>query len=92
MVLTCLYKKYRSFLPPASAVEVIELVPSVCVFVCLCVFVLVSVSIMPKGLSAKVTVHEGNAGGKSTLRHFHYMLQLAAVDSGHFTQPELSLG
>ncbi len=31
----------------------------------------VSVSIMPKGLSGKRTVHEGNAGRKSTLRRFH---------------------
>ncbi len=34
-------------------------------------YVCVSVSIMPKGLSGKRTVHEGNAGGKSTLRRFH---------------------
>ncbi len=35
-------------------------------------YVCVSVSIMAKGLSCKSTVHEGNAGGKSTLRRFHY--------------------
>ncbi len=35
-------------------------------YVCVCV----SVSIMAKGLSGKRTVHEGNAGGKSTLRRY----------------------
>ena len=34
----------------------------------------VSVSIMAKGLSGKRTVHEGNAGGKSTLRRFHFYM------------------
>ncbi len=29
---------------------------------------------MAKGLSRKSTVHEGNAGGKSTLRRFHYLM------------------
>ncbi len=35
-------------------------------------YVCVSVSIMAKGLWGKRIVHEGNAGGKSTLRRFHY--------------------
>ena len=39
----------------------------------------VSVSIMPKGLSAKATMHEGNAEGKSTLRHFHLTRDHTAV-------------
>ena len=49
--------------------EVIRLILSV-------MYVCVSVSIMPKGLSAKATVHEGNAGGKSMLRRFHVILIL----------------
>ena len=43
---------------------------------CMCVCVCRPVSIMPKGLSGKRTVHEGIAGGKSTLRHFHCMIHL----------------
>ncbi len=30
---------------------------------------------MSKGLSGKRTVHEGNAGGKSTLRRFNFYLK-----------------
>ena len=61
-------------LPPASAVEVIESEPRVCVCVCVCVCACVDiVSIMAKWLSGERTVHEGNAGGKSTLRRFHFM-------------------
>ncbi len=34
----------------------------------------VCVSVRPKGLSAKATVHEGKAGGKSTLRRFFFLI------------------
>ena len=40
------------------------------IFCMVAMYVCVSVSIMAKGLSGKRTVLEGNAGGKSTLRHF----------------------
>ncbi len=67
---------------------------SVCVCVCVhshgrtgwrtdkkfCMYVMcVCVSIMPKGLSGKRTVHEGNAGGKSTLRRFHVNIYIPSV-------------
>ena len=50
---------------------------SVC-YVCVCV----SVSIMPKGLSGKRSLREGNTGGKSTLRHFHYRMNECANYAG----------
>ncbi len=46
-------------------------------YVCVCV----SVSIMAKGPSGKRTVHEGNVGGKSTLRRFHCVV-VTLIHSG----------
>ena len=46
---------------------------------------------MPKGLSAKVTVHEGNTGGKSTLRRFHLLQdQRKRIDSLRVTMVKVS--
>ncbi len=43
----------------------------------------VSVSNMAKGLSGKRTVQEGNAGGKSTLRRFHFVYKQYLLMKNH---------